>query len=102
MKPNIFKRFSGEIKRIVPILSIIGIAVFALGDYEQLAVQIYKLSCTVFVFGAINIIRQWLLPYIDLRQLYKNCLSSTNKLPAAIMFASIIALMIIMIIVSVI
>lgn len=96
------KKVWEEFKRVLPLIAIILIAIFIFGDVEQLIVQLYKLSSVAMVVVAVNIVRQWLFPYIDLKKIVKHASSSQDKLPAAIIFAAVMAFIIAFICISVI
>lgn len=58
--------FKTEIFRIWPLLLIIALALVILGDWAQLAVQLYRLSMVALVLISAHLIRKALFPYLDL------------------------------------
>jgi hypothetical protein len=88
-----------ETKRILPLLLVIAITAIVFGDWSQIVVQLYKLSMVALVVCAFHIARQFLFPYIDLKLVY--VIARKESLGAAIVFLSIIAFLIAVIVISV-
>lgn len=96
---EINRKVWNEFKRLFPLLATIIMSILIFGDAPQLSVQLYKLSMVALVIGAFHIIRKSLFPYIDLRKIY--LLARKDAIGASIIFLSIIAFLIAVIVVSV-
>jgi len=90
-----------KLKRIFPLLSIIGIACILFTDTSQLMVQLYKLSTVCLVLIAVHFIRQWMFPYIHLSDIVKHKIYG-SPIASAMLFVSIIIFTIAILIITVI
>ena len=102
MKKQVYKlkdRTWYELKKVWPIILLIGLAVIVFGDVSQIMMQLYTLSMTMFVLLAIYLVRRWLFPSISLTELAEAAKKSSTG--AAIVYAAIIIFMVVILVITV-
>jgi len=88
-----------ETKKIWVIPFIIALAVVIFGDVSQIKLQLYTLSMSLFVLLALYVVRRWMFPEVSLTKLSKK--ASQSSIGAAIVFASVIFFVVMILLVTV-
>ncbi len=87
-----------ELKRIIPLLVIIGLVIFVVKDLSQVVIQFYALSMVCVSLLVLHFVRKALFPYIDLSAFSEK--AKESSVGSAIVYASVIFFIIALIYIS--